>query len=103
MRARRRPQLHYQLELFTVLHTARHELLVPASGRHRWGRLLPGPAKPVPRVESLSLRSWLMVTLRPSTWRAPTMRRLPTWWIRMRAFRWNHRCLGCRYRQTARA
>ena len=29
--ARRRPQLHYQHELFTVLHTARHELLVPAT------------------------------------------------------------------------
>jgi uncharacterized protein len=31
MRARRRPQLHYQLELFTVLHAARHELLVSAT------------------------------------------------------------------------
>ena len=31
MRARQRPQLHYQLELFTVLHAARRELLVPAT------------------------------------------------------------------------
>jgi uncharacterized protein len=31
MRARRRPQLHYQLELFTVPHAARRELLVSAT------------------------------------------------------------------------
>ncbi len=51
MRARRRPQLHYQLELFTVLHTARHELLVPATVIAEVGYFLAREAGA--RVESL--------------------------------------------------
>jgi len=51
MRARRRPQLHYQLELFTVLHTARHELLVPATVIAEVGYFLAREADA--RVESL--------------------------------------------------
>ena len=62
MRARRRPQLRYQLELFTVLHTARHELLVAATVIAEVGYFLAREAGAC--VESLSLRSWLMVTLR---------------------------------------
>jgi len=51
MRARRRPQLHYQLQLFTVLHTARHELLVPATVIAEVGYFLAREAGA--RVESL--------------------------------------------------
>jgi len=52
MRARRRPQLRYQLELFAVLHAARHELLVSATVIAEVGYSL---AREVgARVESLS-------------------------------------------------
>ena len=51
MRARRRPQLHYQLELFTVLHAARHELPVPATVIAEVGYFLAREAGA--RVESL--------------------------------------------------
>jgi predicted nucleic acid-binding protein len=51
MHARRRPQLHYQLELFTVLNAARHELLVPATVIAEVGYFLAREAGA--RVESL--------------------------------------------------
>jgi uncharacterized protein len=51
MRARRPPQLHHQLELFTVPHTARHELLVPATVIAEVGYFLAREAGA--RVESL--------------------------------------------------
>ena len=51
MRARRRPQLHYQLELFTVLHAARHELPAPATVIAEVGYFLAREAGA--RVESL--------------------------------------------------
>jgi len=51
MRAQRRPQLHYQLEPFTVLHMARHELLVPATVIAEVGHFLAREAGA--RVESL--------------------------------------------------
>jgi predicted nucleic acid-binding protein len=65
------------VELFTALHAARRELLVPATVVAEVGYLLAREAGA--RVESLFLRSWLMATLRPSTYPTLTTRGWLTW------------------------
>ena len=57
--------MHYQLKLFTVLHTARHELLVSATVIAEVGYFLAREAGAC--VESLFPTVRLMVNLRLST------------------------------------